>query len=182
MSSENYAFIKNLDNSTKNINLLLTTKSLYFLSLHLRFSSLFYSTQLVDILAYELPLYSTHLNHKKSINSIVVYNFHVLNSQNRFFVFTKVGSLFSNRIGLSKITNSLPSISELFFSANWLEREVSELHSITFTGKKDLRNLMLQYGDSTAPFQKSFPTVGLKEMFYNPIKDTIVQNPITLQI
>jgi NADH:ubiquinone oxidoreductase subunit C len=70
----------------------------------------------------------------------------------------------------------------LFFAANWLEREVSELHSINFTGKKDLRNLMLQYGDSTAPFQKSFPTIGLREMFYNPIKDTIVQNPISIQI
>ena len=49
-------------------------------------------------------------------------------------------------------------------------------------GKKDLRNLMLQYGDSTSPFQKSFPTIGLREMFYNPIKDTIIQNPISIQL
>ena len=72
--------------------------------------------------------------------------------------------------------------SELFYSANWLEREVSELSGIVFLGKKDLRNLMLQYGDSSVPFQKSFPTIGLKEMFYNPVKDVIVQNPVTLQI
>lgn len=74
------------------------------------------------------------------------------------------------------------SISELYFASNWLERESSELHGISFSGKKDLRNLMLQYGDSSAPFQKSFPTVGLKEMYYNPIKDTIIQNPVLLQI
>lgn len=41
---------------------------------------------------------------------------------------------------------------------------------------------MLQYGDTTTPFKKSFPTVGLKEMFYNPVKDTIIQNPVSLQI
>jgi len=76
----------------------------------------------------------------------------------------------------------LSSITELFFAANWLEREVSELHAITFNGKKDIRNLMLQYGDSTAPFQKSFPSIGVKELFYNPVKDTLVQNPVTVQI
>lgn len=41
---------------------------------------------------------------------------------------------------------------------------------------------MLQYGDSSAPFQKSFPTIGLKEMFYNPIKDTIIQSPVSIQL
>ena len=41
---------------------------------------------------------------------------------------------------------------------------------------------MLQYGDSSAPFQKSLPSIGLKEMYYNPIKDTIIQNPISIQI
>jgi len=41
---------------------------------------------------------------------------------------------------------------------------------------------MLQYGDSTAPFQKSFPSIGVKELFYNPVKDTLVQNPVTVQI
>jgi NADH:ubiquinone oxidoreductase subunit C len=63
-----------------------------------------------------------------------------------------------------------------------LEREVAELHGVNFFGKKDLRNLMLQYGDSTSPFQKSFPTIGLREMYYEPIKDTIIQNPVSVQL
>ena len=41
---------------------------------------------------------------------------------------------------------------------------------------------MLQYGDTSVPFQKSFPTIGLKEMYYDPIKDTLIQNPVTLQL
>jgi NADH:ubiquinone oxidoreductase subunit C len=63
-----------------------------------------------------------------------------------------------------------------------LERELSELSGVIVKDKKDLRNLMLQYGDSSAPFQKSFPTIGLKEMFYNPIKDTIIQSPVSIQL
>lgn len=181
LSSHNFAFIKNLDNHIKNASILLPTKSLYYLTLHFRFSSLFYSTQLTDIFSYELPS-SYYSLAKKSLSSILLYNFHSLNSQNRFFLFIKIGSFFSKNNKLLKLNSTLPSVTELFFAANWLEREVSELHSINFTGKKDLRNLMLQYGDSTAPFQKSFPTIGLREMFYNPIKDTIVQNPISIQI
>jgi len=63
-----------------------------------------------------------------------------------------------------------------------LEREVAELSGINIKDKKDLRNLMLQYGDSSSPFQKSFPSIGLKEMYYNPIKDTIIQNRLSIQI
>lgn len=49
-------------------------------------------------------------------------------------------------------------------------------------GKKDLRNLMLQYGDSTAPFQKLFPTIGIKEMVYDIVKDTLVQVQVSIQV
>ena len=48
------------------------------------------------------------------------------------------------------------------------------MHGVSFVGKKDIRNLMLQYGDSSMPLQKSFPTIGLREMFYDPVKDYIL--------
>jgi uncharacterized iron-regulated protein len=41
---------------------------------------------------------------------------------------------------------------------------------------------MLQYGDSTAPFQKSFPSIGIKETFYESLRDTVIQNPISIQL
>jgi len=66
-------------------------------------------------------------------------------------------------------------------AANWLEREVSELGGIAFSGKKDLRNLMLQFGDITAPFRKAFPTIGLRDVHYDPIKDTLVQSNSSVQ-
>ncbi len=119
----------------------------------------------------------------KGMSTLVVYNFHLLNTQNRFFIFLQAAT--NSALNVSKLSKrgvSLLSITELFSAANWLERELAELHGISFSGKKDLRNLMLQYGDSTAPFQKSFPSVGMTEMYYNPIKDTIIQNPISMQI
>jgi NADH:ubiquinone oxidoreductase subunit C len=62
-----------------------------------------------------------------------------------------------------------------------LEREASELNGIFFSGKKDTRNLMLQYGDTSAPFKKSFPSIGLKEIFYDSTTDLLVYNPTSIQ-
>jgi hypothetical protein len=41
---------------------------------------------------------------------------------------------------------------------------------------------MLQYGDTTAPFQKLFPSIGVKELFYDPLKDTLVQKNVSVQL
>jgi NADH-quinone oxidoreductase subunit C len=104
-----------------------------------------------------------------------------LYSQDRFFIFV-VNDLFTTKSKVLSSNSSIDSVAELFPAANWLEREVSELHGVNFAGKKDLRNLMLQYGDSSLPFQKSFPTIGLKEMYYEPVKDTLIQSPVTVQL
>jgi len=147
----------------------------------MRFSSVLYSSQLVDIFSYELPLsnsdreFTTNKNSFFSQNSIVVYNFHNLTFQERFFFFC-----------VESVKNyasfSLNSITELYPNANWLEREVSELSGNVFNNKKDLRNLMLQYGDTSTPFQKSFPSIGLKEFFYDSVNDLIIQAPVTIQV
>ena len=145
----------------------------------MRFSTVFYSNQLVDIFSYELPINNTDIIHiNKSFyttNSITVYNFHNLTSQERFFIFC-------TELSNKSCNFSLNSIADLFPNANWLEREVSELHGVVFTNKKDLRNLMLQYGDSSTPFRKSSPSIGIKEVFYDSINDTIVQLPLVVQV
>lgn len=90
----------------------------------------------------------------------------------------------SPKQNINKITvnwTSLNSIAELFLNANWLEREVSEFHGIFFTGKKDLRNLLLPYGDTSAPLRKSFPSIGVRELFYDSVSNLIIQNPVSIQ-
>jgi len=106
LSNENYAFVSNLDNNVKNVNLLMTIKSLYYLTFHFRFSSLFYSTQLVDIFSYEIPQTSVlNIESKKSNSSVVVYNFHILNTQNRFFFFYKGWFIFFTPRGCFTLTS-----------------------------------------------------------------------------
>ena len=134
--------------------------------------------------SYEVPLASSaksavssssSVSGFHSSSSLVVYNFHNLFSHNRFFFFT-LDSLASSK------QFCLRSITEFYSNANWLEREISELHGQVFNGKRDLRNLMLQYGDVSAPFQKLYPSVGLKEVFYDAASDLIVQLPLSLQV
>ena len=188
----NYSFINNLAQRSKNTNVCINNNSLFFSCSHMKMASSFYSTQLCDMFAYEIltnskanssaheqPFKYNTLNHSQS--TVVVYNFHSLHSQNRFFIFTQnVANNVKSKF-LSK-NDIVDSVAELFPAANWLEREIAELHGVSFSGKKDLRNLMLQYGDSTSPFQKAFPSIGIKEIFYNPVKDTLVQNHISLQL
>jgi|TARA_B110000238_G_scaffold32410_1_gene33189 NADH:ubiquinone oxidoreductase subunit C len=73
------------------------------------------------------------------------------------------------------------SIAELFPNAAWLEREIAELFNFIFEGRKDTRNLMLQYGDSSAPFQKFFPSIGLKELSYDFLRDLVSQQSVAAQ-
>jgi NADH:ubiquinone oxidoreductase subunit C len=186
--NSNQLFFKYLFRNDKNTNLITTQINLYYLAMHLKLSSVFYSTQLVDMFAYD-TLLNTNLSKKNETNSFVmpllnnnllVYNFHSILFQQRFFIFI-LNSPHQN-INKNNISwSSLNSITELFLNANWLEREISELHGIFFSGKKDLRNLMLQYGDTSAPFQKSFPCIGIREIFYDSTSDLLIQNPVTIQ-
>jgi NADH:ubiquinone oxidoreductase subunit C len=184
----NQIFLKYLNRNDKNLNVYINESNLYFLTLHIKLSSLFYSTQLCEIFAYETFSNTNQVNLNPILeskipltnNSIIVYNFHCILFQQRFFIF----SLLNNKKNIknqSLTLNSLNSITELYLNANWLEREVSELHGIFFNNKKDLRNLMLTYGDVSAPLRKSFPSIGVKELFYDTTTDLLINSRISIQ-
>ena len=121
LGSSNFSFIDNKGQSLKNDSLLLDPKTFYLLALHFRFSSLFYTTQLVDIFSYELPRSVGGSDHKKvnkGMSTVSVYNFHVIGSQNRFFIFSQGALDVLDKSSLLRPTNSLSSITELFSAAN----------------------------------------------------------------
>ena len=186
----NYAFVTNLSQRSKNTNILINNNALFYSCTHLKMSSAFYNTQLCDMLAYEVlnngkssfnVTNQKYSNWSKAQDTVVVYNFHSLITQSRFFLFTHSNTTIVKSKFHSK-NDSSDSVAELFPAANWLEREIAELHGVSFSGKKDLRNLMLQYGDTSAPFQKLFPSIGLKELFYDPLKDTLIQKNVSVQL
>lgn len=166
----------------KSLLLVIPKRALYYLTLHVRFGTMFYSTQLSDLFGYELPLHASNrpslLRAVSNTASVLIYNFHNMFYNERYFFFCVDKSHKSS----SLTTPPLTSISELFSNAGWLEREVAELQGTLFNNKRDLRNLMLQYGDSTTPFRKSSPSIGLKEVFYDSINDVLIQTPVAVQV
>ena len=106
--------------------------------------------------------------------STLVYQFHTLSVEERVTLFvTSQGS---------RSAFSPKTIGDLFVTSVWLEREVNEMHGLAFDKKQDLRNLMLQYGDSSAPFRKAYPSIGTRELGFDSVTDTLVQNPISTQL
>jgi len=175
-----HVYLSHDQHGSKNVSVVISKNIFYYLAVHFRFSSVFYSSQLVDLFSYELPI-STAINSSQSVdnvftsNSVLVYNFHNLTTHDRFFVFCVEAVSVYDRF-------SINSVAELYPNASWLEREVSELHGITFNNKKDLRNLMLQYGDTSTPFRKSSPSIGVKEVCYDSVNDILIQIPVSIQV
>lgn len=168
------------EKSSNFIIFLKSNKGYYFL-LHSRLSTNFFIYQLADMFAYELSLRNNSSLPTPGIGGstphsscVVVYNLHNLLFSNRMFVFVKV-------LTHSPRHSNNSTIAELFANANWLEREISELNGVQFFFKKDLRNLMLQYGDVSTPFRKSFPSVGFRETVYDLMSDSVVQSRTDLQ-
>jgi hypothetical protein len=94
MFHTNQIFLKNLIKNNKNLNIYLNENNFYYLSLHIKLSSLFYSTQLIEILAYEIPTNKNQVLFQKENktlpiqnNLILIYNFHCILTQQRFFIF-----------------------------------------------------------------------------------------------
>jgi len=177
-----YTLLRQHTQTTKNISILVNTNTLLWLALHLRLAQGFYKTQLVDIFAYETPNFSvTQGNAQVSKTTpTTVYNFHNLLNQARYFIFT-TSVLGSSSKTYGSHTAAIDSVTELFATSWWLEREVAELHGVVFLGKKDTRNLMLQYGDTSTPFKKSNPSTGFREIYYDSVSDLIAYYQLSFQ-
>ena len=75
----------------------------------------------------------------------------------------------------------LPSINDIWNSANWYEREAFDLFGILFEGHLDLRRILTDYGFIGHPFRKDFPTSGHVEMRYDAEQKRVIYQPVTIE-
>ena len=75
----------------------------------------------------------------------------------------------------------LASITSVWNSANWFEREAFDLYGILFDGHEDLRRILTDYGFIGHPFRKDFPISGTVEMRYDPELKRVVYQPVTIE-
>jgi len=75
----------------------------------------------------------------------------------------------------------VPTVSDLWPSATWFEREAWDMYGIVFSGQPDLRRLLTDYGFEGHPLRKDFPLTGYVEVRYDPERQAVVYEPVKLQ-
>jgi NADH-quinone oxidoreductase subunit C len=73
------------------------------------------------------------------------------------------------------------SVTAIWASANWFEREAFDLFGIVFPGHDDLRRILTDYGFIGHPFRKDFPISGYVEMRYDPDQGRVIYQPVTIE-
>ena len=75
----------------------------------------------------------------------------------------------------------MPSVVDLWRSADWYEREAFDLFGILFEGHPDLRRILTDYGFIGHPFRKDFPLIGNVEMRYSAKDQRVVYEPVSIK-
>jgi NADH-quinone oxidoreductase subunit C len=74
----------------------------------------------------------------------------------------------------------VPTVTGLYPSAGWLEREVFDMYGVVFAGHPDLRRILTDYGFAGHPFRKDFPLTGYVELRYSEAEKRVVYEPVSL--
>ncbi len=144
-----------------------------FISVNLRYST----SEFFFFIRDHFPLRFSYLNDLWGVDFI--------DSNKRFnvrYYFTSFNfgfSIFvSVPLGISyPVTNT---ISKIFDSANWLEREVWDMYGVIFNSHDDLRRILTDYGFEGHPFRKDFPLSGYSQLRYDDTLKRIVTEPLEL--
>ena len=76
---------------------------------------------------------------------------------------------------------TVDSVTGIWASADWYEREAFDLFGILFIGHPDLRRILTDYGFIGHPFRKDFPLIGKTEVRYDPKKGRVVYEPVSIE-
>ena len=80
-----------------------------------------------------------------------------------------------------QINQTIKSITKIFPSANWMEREVFDMYGIKFKNHPDLRRILTDYGFKGHPLRKDFPLTGFNEVRYSEKDKKVIYEPVKLE-
>ncbi len=169
-----------LNNLEKNVNSGLTTK---IKSSGIKFNYLTIETEIEEIIEVILFLKTNEKCKFRQLTDITAVDYP--RKEKRFKL---VYLLLSHENNHRLIINSnikektiVPSITKIFPSANWMEREVFDMYGITFKDHPDLRRILTDYGFEGHPLRKDFPLTGYKEVRYSEDQKKVIYESVKLE-
>jgi len=170
----------NLEDLEKKINSELTTKIKESKIKHNQLYVTINSEDLLDVIL----LLKTNKNIKfRQLIDITAVDYP--ENQKRFkIVYLLLSHEFNQRIILSYFISEnekISSLTKIFPSANWMEREVFDMYGIKFNDHPDMRRILTDYGFEGHPLRKDFPLTGHNEVRYSEDKKKVIYEPVKLE-
>ena len=170
----------NLEDLEKKINSELTTK---INSTNIKHGQLYIDIDKEDLLDVVLFLKTNKDTKFRQLIDITVVDYP--ESAKRFkVVYLFLSHEFNQRLILNYLINEneiIPSLTSVFPSANWMEREVFDMYGVDFKDHPDLRRILTDYGFEGHPLRKDFPLTGHTEVRYSEDEKKVVMEPVKLE-
>ena len=172
--------MKNLEDLEKKINSELTTKINESKILH---NQLYLSIDSEDLINVILFLKTNNDLRFRQLIDITAVDYPE-NSQRFKMVYLFLSHEFNQRIILSYFINEnevIASLTNIFPSSNWMEREVFDMYGVKFKDHPDLRRILTDYGFEGHPLRKDFPLTGHTEVRYSEEHKKVIKEPVKLE-
>ena len=118
--------------------------------------------QLIDIAGVDYP------DEEKRFNLIYLLLSHEMNKRIKISINFEIGK-------------KIPTITKVYPSANWMEREVFDMYGIEFNDHPDLRRILTDYNFDGHPLRKDFPLTGFNEVRYSEKEKKVIYEPVKLE-
>tara|TARA_B100000470_G_scaffold210757_1_gene189154 strand:+ start:142 stop:732 length:591 start_codon:yes stop_codon:yes gene_type:complete len=172
--------MRSISDLEKKINSELTTK---IKSSNIKHGQLYLNIDNEDLLKVILFLKTNNETKFRQLIDITAVDYP--EADKRFkLVYLLLSHEFNERILIDFFINEnelVPTLTSIFPSANWMEREVFDMYGIKFKDHPDLRRILTDYGFKGYPLRKDFPLTGHNEVRYNEDEKKVIYEPVKLE-